>query len=349
MGTNEENKPQDEAALAAMMTEMVNAGGEKKDADATLSQDEIDNLLGFGSGQDIPTRGVDALLFRSRDNYEKFPMLEVVFDRFSRALSSTLRSFTGEVSEATVVNITSIKFEDYLNSIPLPAMITIFQATEWENLGLLTIDSSLVYRIVDLLLGGGKGGTHFKVDGRTFTTIEQDIIKNFTRVILEEMTSAFTPVTSVTFRLDRLETNPRFATITRPQNPIVIISCNIDFGGVGGKIDIIFPYQTLEPVKEALMQMFAGESFGSDVSWEPHLSDELISTDLKVRAQLDGKKITLKELANLKVGSTLVTNNRSDDDLVVTCNGIPLLKGKLGAFGENMAISLTDVSAIKGF
>ncbi len=356
---SEENKNQEEA-MASMMAEIENPATEASDAgdadmsamletESTLSQDEIDSLLGFGGENKIPDRGVEAIIYRSVDNYEKFPMLEVIFDRFSRAISSTLRSFTGEVSEVSVLNIGSVKFEDYLNTIPLPTMIDIFQATEWENLGLITIESSLVYRLVDILLGGGKTKGAFRIEGRPFTIIEQDIISNFCKIILEEVASAFTPVTTVTFKHDRLETNPRFATITRPQNPVVIITCNIELDGEGGKIDIIFPYQTLEPVKEQLMQMFSGESFGNDLSWEGYLSDEIISSKVNIQARLSPKKITLNDLANLTIGKTLVMNNKTDDELDITCNGINLLKGKLGAFEENLAVSLTDVSALKLF
>lgn len=350
MGTEEQKPAGEDAAVAAMMTELVNeqqTGAGAEGTQESLSQDEIDNLLGFGEQKQIPTRGVDAIVFRSRDNYEKFPMLEVVFDRFGRSVSTSLRSFTGENSEVTIENITSIRFEDYLNSIPLPAMITIFQAVEWENVGLVTIDSALIYSLVDILLGGSKSEGVFRVEGRPFTAIEQDIIKNFSRLLLEEITAAFVPITTVSFRMDRLETNPRFATITRPSSPIVIISCRIEFDNVGGKVDIVFPYATLEPVKALLAQMFSGETFGGDVSWEGFLSDEIKTTTVKLRAELDKKSISLKELASLKVGSTIVMENKPDDDMKLTCNGVELFKGKLGSYGEHVALSITDIAAVK--
>jgi len=344
MGT-EEQKPAktEEAAVAAMMTEMVE--GQNTDG---LSQDEIDNLLGFGEQKESPTKGVNAIIFRARDNYEKFPMLEAVFDRFSRSISTSLRSFTGENSEITVENITSIRFEDYINSVPLPAMISIFQAVEWENVGLITVDNALIYSLVDILLGGGVEGV-FRVEGRPFTTIEQDIIKNFSKLILEEITTAFAPITTVSFRMDRMETNPKFATITRPASPVVIISTRIEFNDIGGKIDIVLPYTTLEPVKELLTQMFSGETFGSEVSWEGFLSEEVKTTSVNIRAELEPKDITMRELASLKVGSTIIMDSRPEDDMKITCNGVTLFNGKLGSYGENIAISLTDISALKDF
>lgn len=329
-----------EEEMAAAMAE---AGG----VEGTLSQDEIDNLLGFGEIKEVPTTGIRALIERSRDNYEKFPMLEVIFDRFARGVSTSLRSFTGENAEITIENITSIRFEDYLNSVPLPTLMGIFQAVEWENLGLMTIDSSLTYTLIDILLGGGSSQKGFRIDGRAFTAIEQDIIKNFSRLIFEDMTNAFTPITSVAFKFDRLETNPRFASITRHSNPVALISARIEFEGVGGKIDIVFPYSTLEPVKDLLMQMFAGESFGSDISWENYLSSELKSTFVQLQATLAPKNITIKDLSELKVGSTLVMNNKPHDEMPVTCNGVRLFSGRLGSVGDKVAICTTDVGNLK--
>jgi flagellar motor switch protein FliM len=120
-----------------------------------LNQDEIDNLLGFDDGQDRSDKsGIQAILNSTLISYERLPMLEVVFDRLVRLLTTSLRNFTSDNVEVTLDNITSIRFGDYLNSIPLPAMLAVFNAQEWDNYGLMTVDSSLIYSVVDVLLGG---------------------------------------------------------------------------------------------------------------------------------------------------------------------------------------------------
>jgi len=80
-------------------------------------------------------------------------MLEVVFDRLVRMMSTSLRNFTSDNVEVSLDNISSARFGDYLNSIPLPAMLAVFKAEEWDNFGLMTVDSALIYSIVDVLLG----------------------------------------------------------------------------------------------------------------------------------------------------------------------------------------------------
>ena len=37
----------------------------------------------------------------------------------------------------------------------------------------------------------------------------------------------------------------------------------------GGRLELLLPYATLEPVRELLLQMFMGEKFGRDSSGKP--------------------------------------------------------------------------------
>ena len=105
-----------------------------------LNQDEIDSLLGFDSDDDDggDRTGIQAIINSALVSYERLPMLEVVFDRLIRMMSTSLRNFTADNVEVSLDNITSIRFGDYLNSIPLPAMLSVFRAEQWDNYGLLT-------------------------------------------------------------------------------------------------------------------------------------------------------------------------------------------------------------------
>src|SRR3546814_19561635 len=100
-------------------------------------------------------------------------------------------------------------------------------------------------------------------------------------VVLADLSAAFDPLSPVTFRFDRLETNPRFAPIARPANAIIVVTLRVDMEDRGGLIELLIPYATLEPVRELLLQMFMGEKFGRDSIWEGHLTAELWQTDRK--------------------------------------------------------------------
>ena len=116
----------------------------KGGAERVLNQDEIDSLLGFSVGEvDLDDHsGIRAIINSAMVSYERLPMLEIVFDRLVRLMTTTLRNFTSDNVEVSLDRITSVRFGDYLNSIPLPAMLAVFKAEEWDNYGLVTVDSS---------------------------------------------------------------------------------------------------------------------------------------------------------------------------------------------------------------
>ena len=309
-----------------------------------LNQDEIDSLLGFRDDEDDDANrsGVLAIVNSALVSYERLPMLEVVFDRLVRMQSTSLRNFTSDNVEVSLDNIQSLRFGDYLNSIPLPAMLGVFKAEEWDNYGLLTVDSSLIYSIVDVLLGGRRGTAPIRVEGRPYTTIERSLVERMVHVILNDLSAAFDPLAPVTFRFDRLETNPRFATIARPANAVILATLRVDMEDRGGKIELCLPYATLEPVRELLLQMFLGEKFGRDSIWETHLANQLWQTHVEIEAVLDEIKLPLDQAVKWTVGSQIMLNATPQSEVTLRCGESELFVGTMGRHDGNIAIKVHD-------
>jgi flagellar motor switch protein FliM len=309
-------------------------------SDRVLDQNEIDSLLGFDIGDSAggDRSGIDAILNSTLVSYERLPMLEIVFDRLVRLMTTSLRNFTSDNVEVSLDNITSIRFGDYLNSIPLPAILSVFRAEELDNYGLITVDSSLIYSIVDVLLGGRRGTVAMRIEGRPYTTIERTLVQQMVEVVLKDMGTAFEPLSQVNFVLDRLETNPRFAAIARPANAAILVRLRVDMEDRGGRVELLLPYATLEPIRKLLLQMFMGEKFGRDTIWEGHLASELWSTRVPLEAVLDEQNMTLAEVMNLQVGQTLMLNTAPDGLIDLKCGGVTLLKGHMGRLGHHVAV-----------
>ncbi len=355
MDDEEEQKSDEDLAAeweASMMAEEEGGGDEGALADdddddddtpgRVLDQDEIDSLLGF-EGDDMggETTGIHALINSALVSYERLPMLDIIFDRMVRMTSTSLRNFTADNIEVSIDNITSVRFGDYLNSIPLPAMLSVFRAEEWDNYGLITVDSNLIYSIVDVLLGGRRGTAAMRIEGRPYTTIEQNLVERMVSVILKDLCGAFEPLSPVNFTFDRLETNPRFATIARPPNAAILVKLRVDMEDRGGRLEILFPYATLEPIRELLLQRFMGEKFGRDTIWESHLATELWSTKVPLMALLDEQQMSLKEVMDFKVGQTLLLNATPDSEIMLSSGEVPMAYGKMGRSGNHVAIRVS--------
>ena len=342
----------EEDDLAAEWSAMVDDGDEQsedssrpaRESTRVLDQEEIDSLLGFdeGSGTEDTRSGIEKILSSALVSYERLPMLEVVFDRLVRLMSTSLRNFTSDNVEVSLDNIASIRFGDYLNSIPLPAMLSVFKAEEWDNFGLITVDSSLIYSIIDVLLGGRRGTAAMRIEGRPYTTIERNLVERMIRVILGDLSAAFEPLSPVAFRFDRLETNPRFATISRPSNAAIVTRLRIDMEDRGGRVDLLLPYATLEPVRELLLQMFMGEKFGRDSIWETHLAEELWLTEVNLEAVVDTQIMRLSDVFDLKVGSQIMLGATPESLIHLNCGEIPMYMGRMGRRGNQIAVQIED-------
>lgn len=347
----EEEMSEEEKAAAAAWGDMADdAGGDEAPAAAgpmsnrVLDQDEIDSLLGIskGDGGDEKQSGIQAMLNSALVSYERLPMLEIIFDRLVRMLSTSLRNFTTDNVEVSLDNITAIRFGDYLNSIPLPAMMGVFKAEEWDNYGLLMVDSSLTYSIVDVLLGGRRGTAAMRIEGRPYTTIERNLVERLINVVLNDLTATFDVISPVTFRFERLETNPRFAAIARPANAAILARLRVDMEDRGGRLELMLPYATLEPVRELLLQMFMGEKFGRDSIWETHLSGELWQTEVKINAVLDEVQVSLNDVLNWKPGSRLDLEVTPESLVELRCGDVQLFRGQMGRKGHNIAVKIQD-------
>ena len=311
------------------------------DTEQVLNKDEIDSLLGLEDGDTGETaQGLEALVSSSSITYERLPMLEVVFDRLVRMMTTSLRNFTSDNVEVSLENISSTRFGDFVNSVPLPAMLSVVIAEEWDNYILGVVDSALAYSVVDVLMGGRRGTAAMRIEGRPFTTIERNLVERMINVVLSDLSVAFEPISPITFRFDSLEVNPRFATIARPGDAAILAELRIDMDDRGGRFDLLFPYATLEPVLELLTQMFMGEKFGQDAIWENHLANEVWVTEIELDAVLDQLVISLNEVLNWKPGSRLMLDVKPDTPVEMRCGEVRLFSGKMGQRNGNMAVAI---------
>jgi len=341
-GAEDQQSDEDLAAAWGAETDGAPAQGPPGQPARVLNQAEIDSLLGFdeGAGGGEQRTGMQKIISSGLVSYERLPMLEIVFDRLVRIMSTSLRNFTSDNVEVGIDNILSLRFGDYLNSIPLPAMLAVFKAEEWDNYGLMVVDSAMIYSIVDVLLGGRRGTAAMRIEGRPYTTIERTLVERLIQVVLADLSASFDPLCPVTFRFERLEVNPRFATINRLSNAAVLARLRIDMEDRGGRLELLLPYATLEPVRELLLQQFMGEKFGRDSIWETHLAEELWNTEVELEVVLDEQVMRLSDVVSLVPGARIVLNTAPGATVQLRCGTVPLFEGRVGRRKSRVAVRI---------
>lgn len=322
--------------------EAAAAVGEDGKPPKILDQSEIDALLGTegDKGKHFTGHGVRALLDQSVVNYEKLPMLEVIYDKFERLLSTSLRQYTADNVDVTIMNMTSVRFGDYLNQIPLPAGIVVVNVLGLDDYVLLVYETDLIYAVVDVMLGGRKSRPA-ATESRQFTAIERKILETLTEIVLKDLGDAFAPVAPVQFKSERMEVNPRFTVISQEANVAILVTVKVNLEGREGRMQFCLPYATLEPIREQLLQQFMGEKFGQDNIWENHLSQELYHTTMAMDAVLDKMQLPLNEVLEWRVGDTIPLNARENSPIRMECGGVLKLVGQMGRALDFKAVRIT--------
>jgi flagellar motor switch protein FliM len=311
-----------------------------------LDQADIDALFGDIGGPAPTKSGLRAVVESDIVNHERLPMLEVICDRVIRSFATNMRNLTSDAIDVTLEEVTGTRFGEIMNRVALPAMFGVFKVREWENFGIMVVEPSLIYSVVDALLGGRKGaGQQMRVEGRAFTTIETALVARMMQLALNDLAHAFEQVAQISIDLERIESSPRFAAVAGPSNVTAVCTFRVEMEGRGGKFSFLLPHTTLEPVRDKLLQRFMGEKSGRDGIWETHMDRELRKTELSLRAVLSERMMKLQDVRDLQIGETLPLNKHPDDPLEIHCSGIKLGMAQLGQRNNSIAVRmLTDIA-----
>ena len=330
-----------------------------------LSQGEVDALLrGVGDGEvatetdegpDTET-GVVPYDLTSQEKIirGRLPTLDIINQMFSRLFKNSFSTLMRKSINVNTVSTDTIKFGDFLRSLPVPSSLHIFRMEPLRGHGLILVENKLVFAVVDTFFGGS--GTNFgesgvKEDdlaGRDFSSIETKMIKSVVLSALEDLEGAWRPVHAVTTNFVRSEVNPQFAAIVPPTDIVLVMLFEIEMEHISGTLTICLPYAAIEPVIPKLKAQFQSEEMEIDQVWVRRLRAELLTTEIELVAELGSTKVTPQDLMKYKVGDTIMLGNDISDPLMLKVEQIPKFKGFPGVSRGNKAIQLTEIIEREG-
>jgi flagellar motor switch protein FliM len=110
----------------------------------------------------------------------------------------------------------------------------------------------------------------------------------------------------------------------------------------GGRMELLLPYATLEPVRGLLLQQFMGEKFGRDSIWETHLAEELWNTELELEVVLDEQIMKLSDVVDLAPGRSIMLNATPSTSVLLRCGCTPLFEAKVGRRKNRIAVRIEN-------
>ena len=298
---------------------------------------------------------VAQLLKAGRPAYDRLPMAEVVFDRLCRTLTGSLRNQIQNTVDVHLAELASKRFDEARGAIETPGLFALVRAREWDNLAMIGIGQPTLLAFVEVMLGGRGAEAREATSGlprveggdadapaRPITAIERNLAERLVRLVLADLSTSFAPLCAVSFDLERIETDPRFAVIGRGSGAVLAARLEIRIGRRAGLIDVLLPHATLEPVREILLQQFMGEKFGRDAIWETHLVTELAHTDVVLEAVLDQKTLPLGRILGMQPGDVVPLDADRSLAILLRCGDRALFAGRLGMRRGRVAVEIGE-------
>jgi flagellar motor switch protein FliM len=305
-----------------------------------LSQDEVDSLL---KGLDTGEVDIDDSFEEDDLDLESFdwstsgvnvrgnmPLLEVVNSRFSQKFRGVLSSSLRKVIDVTPDPLSTIKYSDFQRSLPVPTSMHLFKIEPLRGLGILVIESKLVFSLVEAFFGGsGSGAT--KIEGREFTVIENKIIDKVVQMALVNIIEAWEDVYPIKTEFVRSESNPLVVNIVPGEELLISSKFEIELNRPMGTIIICVPYSSYQPIREKLAGGYRDEEETvMDKAWINKLKSRLRGTDVGLTVDLGSTTLSVKEFLNLRQGDIIVLNNDAEKALTAKAEGVPLFEGYAG-------------------
>ncbi|MVW69960.1 flagellar motor switch protein FliM [Bordetella sp. 15P40C-2] len=316
-----------------------------------LSQAEVDELLATVSGDepksgDTPQTpsldGVRAYDLSSTDRVVRRRMqtLELINERFARRLRHVFLNFMRRNADISVGQIQVLKYAEFERNLPVPSNLNMVKLNPLRGVALFAFDPMLVFLIIESMFGG-QARSNTRVEGRDFTATEQRIIRRLLDHTLACYTQAWEGIYPLEYAYVRSEMHTKFASVTSAHEVVVVTPIRIEFGSMGGSLNVCLPYSMIEPIRGLLTNPYqeSGES-SADSRWSKQMSNQIRQAQVELVAQFAELNLSLGDLMRLEKGSIIPFELR--ESITAFVNGVPALKCGYGTSNKHYALEVQE-------
>lgn len=282
--------------------------------------------------------------FRSAARFSKDQIrtLQILHDTFARLFSSTLSAKIRTVTKIKVVSVEQVNYEEFIQTVSNPSIISIFSLKPLEGTAVLDISPAIGFTLIDRLLGGS-GEVYENV--RELTEIETGIIKSIIEDAMGFLKDAWSSIEKINPKLEVIENNPNFVQIVLPSEKVALVTFEVELGKSTGRMSLAFPYLVLEPILKKLSYQQWFSTFKKKSSQEVvrNVEERLKKTKVDLIVELGKAELSIREIISLEKGDIVRLNRKEKEMLDVYVGDKVKFKGKAGMVGKSLAVELMNV------
>src|SRR5579871_5130485 len=315
-------------------------------AERVLTQEEIDSVfrrLQPKSGKTEQFPKVQVYDFRRPDRIAKDQLrsIHLLHENFARGLSSSLSAYLRAYVAVNLLSVEQLAFSEFVRALPSPTCLVALGMKPYDGNSLLEINPSLVFPILEMLLGGD--GQRSKHIDREITEIEQNILDGLLRIVLQDLRNAWHSVVTIDFSIEGHETEPQLLQILAPNEAVVCITLEVRIGDTVGTMNLGIPSILVKMLRQKFDQQWTLRKAISGEGEHERVLHLLRPAQMRVDTRLEGAKMRVDTLLDLQEGDVVAFDYPVDRPLSVTVNGALRYRGEVVSVGRKRALQVEEL------
>ncbi len=289
-----------------------------------------------------PPNLIEEMIRMSDFSFQRLPMLDIIGARLAGFLPVALSELTRSSCEASVTHLDYLPLGQAMSGFPDPALIAVASSPVLEGGFLIVMDPSLIWSSLETSLGGTPS-VRSTEDGTGFTAIERGFGMRLSKMILRELRQSFSVIGDILPEIESIQTDAEGAAVTQQANLCIRMELGVKISNQLCRLQIIFPYDTLEPIRPQLSKIYFGDR-GDEISpWRNVLEKQVAAVTVELEVVLKEMQLPMRKIMALQPGDKIPLSVTEDDESVVYCSGTPIFRCVSGKKNNGAAaIRITD-------
>ena len=259
----------------------------------------------------------------------------------ARALSSQISAIMRSIVEIQLHSVDQMTYGEFLMSLPSPTSFNVFSMKPLDGTGVLEINPSIAFSMIDRLLGG-KGDPYEST--REFSDIELNLLDTILRQMMQTLKDAWGPITEIFPTVDVKESSPNVVQIVAQNEIVIMVVMEIIIGHSSGMMNLCYPVISLESI---LSRLASRDIMLSETSSKKSRNKELQAllggAKVNVTAMLGETKLMVKEILDLEVNDIIRLDRPADDTVIINVDGREKFLASIGLHRYRKTIEIKEM------
>lgn len=297
----------------------------------------------------LPSHQIHIYDFKRPERVSKSQViaLEALHEVFARNISAALSGYLRTIIEVRLISVEQFTYTEFTMSLPIPTSFNLLSCAPLEGRVILEVNPSILFPIIDRLLGGGK--TQAQYLERPFTNIELGIVNTILGRLIHELRDTWESVKTINFDIAETESNPFLLQIVAPNEPIVLLSFEAVMGEYSGMINICIPFKVIEPIMPEFSQsnwFSSSKQAGDNGDDTSQILGNINNAPVEVSGVLAEFPLSLADILSLKIGDLVQTGKNPSSPMTLTIEGQKKYRGIAGTAHNRKVVRLTDAIGV---